>query len=173
MVKQMTNAPGLMDDLMMDNSYLLLKSLHLLGVVLFLGNIIITGWWKAMADRTKNPQIIAFAQHQVSLTDWVFTVGGVVLVLAGGMGNAILHDMDYLHIYWMAWGFWLFAASGVIWIVALVPIQIAQTKMAKQFANGGDIPAAYWRLVRWWYVLGSVATILPAINLYWMVFKPA
>jgi uncharacterized membrane protein len=43
------------------NTYLLLKSLHILGVVLFLGNIIITGWWKAMADRTRNPVVIAFA----------------------------------------------------------------------------------------------------------------
>jgi len=68
----------------MDNTYLWLKSLHLLGVVMFLGNIIVTGWWKFMADRTKNPVIIAFAQRQVTLTDWIFTAGGVILVLAGG-----------------------------------------------------------------------------------------
>jgi len=63
-----------------NNSYLWLKSLHLLGVILFLGNIIIAGWWKAMADRTKNPVIIAFAQRQVSLTDWFFTFGGSLLL---------------------------------------------------------------------------------------------
>ena len=156
----------------MDNSYLWLKSLHLLGVVLFLGNIIIAGWWKAMADRTKNPVIIAFAQRQVSLTDWVFTFGGSALVLAGGMGNAMLHSMDFMHTYWMAWGLWLFVASGIIWIVALVPIQIAQAKMAKQFAHGGEIPSRYWQLGRWWNVLGTIATLLPLMNLYWMVFKP-
>lgn len=53
----------------MDNPYLLIKSLHLLGVILFVGNIIVTGWWKVMADRTGNPAIIAFAQRQVTLTD--------------------------------------------------------------------------------------------------------
>ena len=37
------------------NTYLLLKSLHIFGVVIFLGNIIVTGWWKVMVDRTKNP----------------------------------------------------------------------------------------------------------------------
>jgi uncharacterized membrane protein len=36
----------------MDN-YLLLKSLHVLGVVIFLGNIIVTAVWKALADRTE------------------------------------------------------------------------------------------------------------------------
>jgi len=156
----------------MDNTYLWLKSLHLLGVVLFLGNIIITGWWKTMADRTKNPVIIAFAQRQVTLTDWVFTVGGVILILAGGLGNALLHDMDYLHTYWLAWGTWLFVASGIIWAVVLIPVQIAQDKMAKQFANGGEIPARYWQLGRLWIVFGTLATLLPMINLYWMVFKP-
>jgi len=46
----------------MDN-YLLLKSLHVLGVVIFLGNIIVTGWWKVMADKTRESKIIAFAQR--------------------------------------------------------------------------------------------------------------
>lgn len=156
----------------MSNAYLWLKSLHLLGVILFLGNIIVTGWWKMMADRTRNPVIIAFAQHQVTLTDWVFTVGGVVLVLAGGIGNALLHDMDYLRTYWLAWGTWLFIASGIVWAVVLIPVQIAQERMAKQFANGGEIPARYWRLGRLWIVFGTLATLLPMINLYWMVFKP-
>ena len=156
----------------MNDTYLWLKSLHLLGVVLFLGNIIITGWGKTMADRTRNPVIIAFAQRQVTLTDWIFTLGGVMLVLIGGIGNALIHDMNFLHIYWLAWGSWLFIASGVIWAVILIPVQIAQERMAKQFANGDEIPERYWQLGRLWVVFGTLATLLPMINLYWMVFKP-
>ena len=64
------------------DTYLLLKFLHLLGVVLFLGNIIVTGWWKSMADRTRDPKIIAFAQSQVSATDRVFTLGGIIILAA-------------------------------------------------------------------------------------------
>jgi hypothetical protein len=44
---------------LMDN-YLLLKSLHVLGVVIFLGNIIVTAVWKALADRTGSPAIVAY-----------------------------------------------------------------------------------------------------------------
>jgi len=156
----------------MVNTYLLLKSLHIVGAVLFLGNIIVTGWWKAMADRTRNPTIIAFAQRQVTLTDYVFTAGGVVLILATGIGNAVLHDMDYLSIRWLAWGFWLFTISGLIWALILIPVQIKQAKMAKQFANGGTIPEGYWRLARIWNSFGVLATVLPLVNVYWMVFKP-
>jgi uncharacterized membrane protein len=154
------------------NTYLLLKSVHILGVVLFLGNIIITGWWKIMADRTKNKQIIAFAQRQVTLTDYVFTLGGVLLVLATGIGNAILHELNYLSIKWLAWGYWLFIASGVIWVAILLPIQIKQAKMAKQFSEQEPIPEQYWKLGNLWIIFGTLATLLPLANLYWMVFKP-
>ncbi len=64
----------------MENGTLWLKTLHIVGAVLFLGNIVVTGWWKVMADRTRDPRVIAFAQRQVTLTDWVFTGGGVIWV---------------------------------------------------------------------------------------------
>ncbi len=156
----------------MNNTYLILKSLHILGAVIFLGNIIVTGWWKVMADRTKNPVIIAFAQRQVTLTDYVFTLGGVILIVATGIGNAVLHNMDYLSIRWLVWGYWLFIISGVIWVVVLIPVQIKQAKMAKQFSENGVIPDLYWRLGQIWLVFGILATILPLLNIYWMVFKP-
>ena len=154
------------------NTYLLLKSLHILGIILFIGNIIITGWWKFMADRTKNPVIIAFAQHQVTLTDYIFTLGGVLLVLGTGMGNAIFYNMDYFSIKWLAWGYWLFIISGIIWLVILIPVQIKQAKMAKIFAITLKIPENYWRLGNIWYIFGVLATIIPMLNIYWMVFKP-
>ena len=156
----------------MDISYLTLKSLHLFGVVLFLGNIIVTAWWKIMADRTRDAKIIAFAQRQVTLTDFVFTAGGASLVLAAGWGNAALHGMDMFHTKWLSWGSWLFLMSGLIWLVILIPEQIRQARMASQFAGGGEIPAAYWFSVKRWYIWGAIATLLPVLNLYWMIFKP-
>lgn len=156
------------------NHYLLFKSIHLLGVVLFLGNIIVTGWWKVMADRHGDPVVIAFAQRQVTLTDWLFTAGGAALVAFGGMANAMATpgDFSFLHTYWMAWGFWLFIASGIIWATILIPIQIKQARMAKTFTRHTVIPATYWRLNWQWVFWGAVATLLPLANLYWMVFKP-
>ena len=75
--------------------YTAFKIVHMLGVVLFLGNIIVTGFWKAIADRTGNPAVIAFAQRLVTLTDWIFTAGGVALVLAGGFGMARCRRVRY------------------------------------------------------------------------------
>jgi uncharacterized membrane protein len=95
----------------MENTYLWLKVIHIFGVVLFLGNIIVTGWWKNMADLTKNPQIIAYAQRQVTLTDFIFTGGGVAILLVAGMANVYLHDMSYATNGWgMAWQYFWFLA---------------------------------------------------------------
>jgi uncharacterized membrane protein len=153
------------------DTYLALKTLHLAGVMLFLGNIVVTGWWKAMADHTRDPRIIAFAQRQVTLTDWVFTAGGAALLAAAGYGNAYLHGIA-LSTPWVALGHWLFVASGLIWVAILIPVQTLQARLARGFADGGPIPERYWRLGRLWMVFGIAATALPAANLYVMVFKP-
>ena len=155
----------------MDNSYLWLKTIHLLGVVMFLGNIIITGWWKVMADKTLNPQIIAFAQRQVTLTDFVFTAGGATILFLAGMANVGIHHME-MSAKWLSQGMLMFTLSGVIWVVVLIPTQIKQARIAKEFAVTGVIPAYYWKLNNRWIVFGVIATLLPLANLYWMVFKP-
>lgn len=155
----------------MENTYLWLKVIHILGVVLFLGNIIVTGWWKNMADLTKNPQIIAYAQRQVTLTDYIFTAGGVVILLAAGMANVYIHDMSYAT-KWLDHGMAIFLVSGLIWAAVLIPVQIKQAKMAQDFALSNVIPDSYWRLCTIWSVFGFLATVIPLLNLYFMVFKP-
>ena len=54
----------------------------------------------------------------------------------------------------------------------LIPVQIIQAKTASQFAKGGNITERYWTLGRLWIVFGTLATVIPLVNLYWMVFKP-
>jgi len=149
--------------------YLIFKVFHLSGIILFLGNIIISGWWKAMADRQGDPLVIAFAQHQVTLTDWVFTLGGVVLLIIGGQGMSNIASYD--NVSWIFWGWVLFGASGVIWALILIPLQFKLAKITKEFQRGIDIPEQYWRLSKQWYAWGVIATVLPLINLYVMIFR--
>jgi uncharacterized membrane protein len=156
----------------MENTYLWLKVVHIFGVVLFLGNIIVTGWWKNMADMTKDPQIIAYAQRQVTLTDFIFTGGGVAILLIAGMTNVYLHEMSYAT-KWLGHGMAIFLVSGVIWGAVLIPVQIKQAKMAKAFGLSGVIPDSYWKLCTTWNIFGLLATLIPLANLYYMVFKPA
>lgn len=153
--------------------YSLLKTIHIFGAILVLGNIVVTAWWKAMANRTRDPRIIAFAQSQVTLTDYLFTFPGAVMVVASGDFIAYALMADSWQIPWLTWGRLFFIASGLIWVLVLIPIQVKQARLARAFAAGGDIPTLYWTLSRYWYAFGSLAVVLPVANLYWMVFKPA
>ena len=110
------------------SSYLAFKVVHILGVVLFLGNIIVTGVWKVLADNTGDPRTIAYAQNLVTLTDWIFTAGGVVLILIGAYGMVWVAGLNPLGPAWLIWGQSLFIASGIIWVAFLIPTQIAQAR---------------------------------------------
>ncbi|MAR92061.1 MAG: DUF2269 family protein [Pseudomonadota bacterium] len=151
--------------------YTVLKSIHLLGVVIFLGNIIVTAVWKVMADRTRDPAVVSYAQRLVTITDIAFTAVGVVLIYTTGQLMAPAFG-GVFETYWIATGWWLFILSGVIWVLILIPIQIYQARLARGFASGKPIPQRYWMLSRSWNLAGAVATLLPLANLYFMVFKP-
>jgi uncharacterized membrane protein len=148
-------------------------SLHILGVVLFLGNIIVTAVWKMLADRTQSPPVVAYAQRLVTITDVAFTATGVALIIVSGQ---VLAD-DFGGVFsgptWLTIGWSLFIASGVIWLGVLIPVEVMQARLARQFRDSATIPDRYWRLSMIWAVFGAVATLLPLANLYLMVFKPA
>jgi len=100
------------------------------------------------------------------------TLGGIILILIGAYGMVATGGLDPLRTTWLLWGQGLFIVSGVIWALVLVPTQISQARMARDFARGGAIPARYWHLGRRWMIWGTIATLLPLANLYVMVVKP-
>jgi uncharacterized membrane protein len=151
--------------------YKVFKSLHIIGVVLLLGNVIVTGLWKILADRTRLAPTVAYAQRLVILTDWVFTGGGIALILIGGYGMAASAHLSLLHTRWLFWGQALFGLSALIWLFILLPVQAAQSRMAQRFAANGEIPAVYWELCRRWLRWGVLATVPLTIILCLMVLK--
>ncbi|MDO9707275.1 DUF2269 family protein [Paracraurococcus lichenis] len=142
------------------------KLLHLLGVVLLIGNVTVTSIWKLYADRTRDVRIIRFAQRLVTITDWFFTFWGIVLLVVGGFGAAGLAGMDPLRDGWLVWSEVQFLLAGLVWLGLLVPIQIRQARLARGFEEGVPIPVEYWRLGRRWIAWGLVATV-PLVGAMW------
>jgi uncharacterized membrane protein len=153
-------------------SYNAWLTIHILGVVLFLGNIIVTAVWKMLADRTRNPPVVAYAQRLVTVTDIAFTATGAVLIIVAGQVMAREFGGVFGGPFWLTLGWSLFIASGVIWLAILVPIEVMQERLARSFRDAPAIPDRYWRLSRLWAVFGVIATLLPLFNLYLMIFKP-
>jgi uncharacterized membrane protein len=149
-----------------------LKYLHILGIVLLLGNVTITAFWKAFAGRTGDPVVIAFGQRLVTITDFVFTGGGGIIFIVGGFGAAWVGGLGPFATGWLVWGQILFVVSGAIWIVILIPAQIRLGQAARRFAAGGSIPDSYWRDSRLWLTWGIIACFPLAAAIWVMVAKP-
>jgi uncharacterized membrane protein len=151
-------------------AYLVFKFIHVLGVILLVGNVTVTAVWKVVADRTRNATTVAFAQRLVVATDYAFTVSGIVLIMIGGYGMAYIGQFNLFGASWLLWGQILFVVSGLMWMLVLVPIQGLQSRMSKTFEKG-VVPARYWRLGRIWLVWGILATVPLLIALFFMVTK--
>jgi uncharacterized membrane protein len=153
--------------------YLFLKLLHIVAVVLFLGNIIVGIFWKAIADRTRDPRIMAFTMDGIIRSDRIFTVPGVILILIGGFGAAGVGRLPMLGTPWILWSIILFTISGIAFMGRLVPIQ---KKLRAVAAGAGDASQmdwpAYERLSRQWKIWGLIALVTPLIAVVLMVMKP-
>ncbi len=152
-------------------TYAIYKILHLIGIVLLIGNVTVTAFWKVMADRTRDAKVIAHAQYLVTWADWFFTLGGIVLTIVGGYGAAVVAGFDLFGAPWLVWGQLLFLASGLMWAGILLPAQVRQARLARSFAQGGEIPAAYWRDAKLWLVWGIIATVPLVAGVVVMVIK--
>jgi uncharacterized membrane protein len=145
--------------------------IHIVGAVIFLGNIVVTFFWKIMANRSQDLSILAWSQGMVNKTDRLFTALGAALLGISGYAYAAKMQLSTLE-PWLLWAQITFYASATIWALLLLPIQHQQTRLAADFIQNGAVPDRYWKLARWWNIFGTLATLLPLASLYLMVTKP-
>ncbi len=148
------------------------KFLHILGVVLFVGNIITAAFWKVRADRSGDLATVAFAQRMVARADWIFTLPGVLLVAIGGYGMAAIRPWPLHGLRWLEWGQGLFWLAALIWVLVLVPTQRRLIAVCDEARKARALPPEFTRLSRRWAMWGGIATLLPVIVLFLMVTKP-
>jgi uncharacterized membrane protein len=144
-----------------------LKIIHVLCACLFLGNVVVSGIWAVMAERTRNHTIIQFSNRLVLITDLLFTATGAIGVVFTGHLMAGQYGGDTAH-PWITWSYILFGVSGLIWMLVLVPIQFKQRLLLQRTTQ---ITSEYLQLSRVWQISGAVATVLPLPILYLMVTK--
>ena len=154
--------------------YLVLKAIHVASVAIFLGNITTGIFWKEHADRTKDPRLIAHALEGIIGSDRLFTIPGVIGILIGGIGAAMVGHLPMLRTGWILWGILLFSVSGVAFMAGVAPLQRKMAALMRAGATSGSPDwAAYEKLSRDWNMWGLIALIAPTIALIIMVLKPA
>jgi uncharacterized membrane protein len=153
--------------------YLGLKLFHIAAVILFLGNIITGLFWKAYADRTNNPQLIAHTLEGIIRSDRWFTIPGVVAIVLGGLGTAITGGIPVLSTGWILWSIVLFSVSGAAFGARVAPLQFQLTVLARSGLDREHFDwAGYHTLSRRWELWSLSALLTPVAAVALMVFKP-
>ncbi|WNQ11293.1 DUF2269 family protein [Paenibacillus aurantius] len=146
-------------------------AVHLIGVVLFVGNIITAAFWKVRADLGQDPVIVHGTAKNVMLADYVFTLPGLALLVASGVTMAVQGGWPMSGLSWLSVSLILFAVTGVIWLAILIPLQRRMIRYSAESVTAGALTDAYRRASRYWAVFGIAATLLPVVILYLMVAK--
>jgi len=153
--------------------YLGLKFIHVLAVIVFVGNISIGVMWRTIGDITRDPRIIAHTMKGILLGDRLFTIPAVIVLLIAGIATAEVGHLSILGTGWILWGIILFIISGI----AFGPVvrsqrqmlAVAQAALTSGVMNWDD----YARYGRVWNIAGTIALILPLLAVAIMVTKPA
>jgi uncharacterized membrane protein len=153
--------------------YLAMKTLHVLAVVLFLGNVITGIFWKAHGDRTADPRIVAHTLEGIIRSDRWFTIPGVVLIVLFGVAAAIVGRLPILGTGWIRQSIVLFTVSGLAFMLRVAPLQRRMLALASAGSHDRRWDTAeYRRLSRRWELWGLVAILTPLAALALMVYKP-
>ncbi len=153
----------------MISTYLLFKLVHLVAVVLFLGNVTFGIFWVAHAERSRDPKIVGHSMLGIVRSDRWFTVPGVLLIVAGGVAAAMAGHLKLLSTGWIIWPIVLFSISGLVFGFALAPLQRKILSMADTAA--ADIRPLKGQLQRWhllsWISLAPLWLALAMMVLKW------
>jgi uncharacterized membrane protein len=103
--------------------YLLVKLLHIAAVIAFLGNIATGLFWHAHAARSRDPKLLGAVLDGIIRSDRIFTVPGVIAIVATGFAAAILGSFPILRTGWIFWAIVLFSVSGLIFALRVAPLQ--------------------------------------------------
>lgn len=149
----------------------LVKALHVLSATVFFGAGLMSAFWKFRADQSGDPRVVDWAQRQIVLADWIFTVpSGFVSPLTGAY---------LVWSYSLPWSTpWVVASLGgyvaamVLWLPAAW-VQIELRKIARRcLTEGSALPPRFHALNRVWLGLGVPAFGVSIFIIYAMVAKP-
>jgi uncharacterized membrane protein len=152
--------------------YLVLKSLHVISVVLFLGNIITGVFWKVHADLTGDLRARAQALDGIVKSDRFFTLPGVFAIIITGVWMAFQANLSLLGTRWIAWSLVLFGISGICFGAFVAPLQKKLLANVRAGVAGTWDEAGYRQLSSSWTLWGTVSTAAPLLAVVLMVMKP-
>ncbi len=154
------------------NEYLVVKWVHVLSSTILFGTGLGSAYYLYCASRTRDARVAAVVVRHVVAADWMFTSTSALVQPLTGFWLAHLAGFP-LGSTWIVAGFALYLVAGACWL-PVVWMQLRMRSMAEEAArSGAELPALYWRYLRYWTALGVPAFLALVAVFYLMVAKPA
>ncbi len=148
----------------------MIKTLHILGVVFFLGNSIIGAFWRLSVLKSKDISVVRHALKLTKLTDWVFTLPGALLI--GVTGHMLAPKFGGIAAFgWIYHSYAMLTVAVLMWLAGMLPIQLKQIRMLNE-DDVGHLSPQFQKLTLIWNTLGIIAMLLTLVALYLMVVRP-
>lgn len=152
--------------------YTFYKLLHVLAVIIFLGNIITGLFWMRFAVKTKNVTIIAHTMKGIIAADNIFTTPGVIVTAAAGIMTAVIGHFPLLGTGWILWPIILFIISGGAFLTEVAPLQKKIYALTSAAEVSGELDwERFHQLVRSWELWGLAALLTPLAAAVIMILK--
>jgi uncharacterized membrane protein len=155
----------------MSVAYLLVKWLHILSSTLLFGTGLGIAFFMWRAHRSGDAALIAGTARNVVVADACFTAPAVLIQLLSGLW--LTHRLGLaLSTLWLQAALVLFFVVGACWL-PVVWLQMRARDLAFcAVASGSPLSPGYYRVMRWWFLLGWPA-FFGVIVIFWlMVSKP-
>jgi uncharacterized membrane protein len=143
------------------------KVLHLTGVILFFGNMVVGPFWLAMAWATGDRAAFAFAVRTLVAADIWLTMPGVQLTVWNGVALAATFGGVRVQ-PWLVEALVLVVLTSALAVAVVLP---AQEALARSCERDDRVAVVHslWR----WSVWGVVVSVPPSVVVYLMVTKQA
>jgi uncharacterized membrane protein len=143
----------------------LLRAVHVVGAVLLLGNVTVTGFWAAYLYRARSRVPFRAVARAILWADLGFTLVGSILLVVSGILLVRARGYPLAETPWLRHGIGALAVSTALWLVFLLPDQWRMERI-----DPAD-DAALRRIFARWSVVGWTATALLFYGLWAMVAK--
>jgi len=150
--------------------YGLMKIVHVLAVVVLLGNLLMAPFWRKRLAALGGAQARAAANRSVRVADLIFTLPGWVVVLATGIMLIIQQGMRGR--YWLHLSLLLFLGWLVLWHILVLRARKAMIAQADEAAADGPASAELAQHERQWQQWSYLSALLAVLILILMVTKP-
>jgi uncharacterized membrane protein len=147
----------------------LMKILHVLAVVVLLGNLLMAPFWRKRLAALGGAQARAAANRSVRVADLMFTLPGWVVVLATGIMLIIYRGMQggWLHLSLLLFLGWL-----ILWHVLVLRARKAMIAQAEEATSGGQAPVELTQHERQWQQWSYISAGIVVLILILMVMRP-